>query len=346
MTKRPAGVVVAAVLLGSIALMLSFSAVGVLLTSLLMHTPQLKNGAAVRVVLAVIGILFAAMAAFDWCVVAGLFRTRNWARISIIVLGILLVLFCCGMLALLLVVIPAAQNHAGAPPPPLPHAMFAINGVLYGLLAALGVWWAVYFSLRPVRVFFSERGKLANDAPMDGSQPLAPPEQCSSDIGPARVIVLIYAVQVLFGSLMTLGFTALHLPFFFAGLLLHGEAAFFVYLLFFAIHIFIGIGLFRRLRPAYYVAIVFQLAGACSFLTLLAPSVRARALLYMQEISSRMHMGAANAPPPASFAHIQTVIYLYVGILTLVLLAIYLWGLLRDLASLPRMDAAFADPTK
>jgi hypothetical protein len=93
------------------------------------------------------------------------------------------------------------------------------------------------------------------------------------------------------------------------------------------------------------VAIAIQLVWACSMLTLLAPSVRARVLLYSQEISSRMSMGQPTASP-ISLPHLQAAIYVYVAILTVVLVGIYLWGLLRDLASLPSADAAFADSTK
>jgi hypothetical protein len=344
MTRRPPGVVVAAVLLGSIALVLSFTAIGTLLASLLIHTPQLQNGAVVRTLVGLFGLLFAGMAAFEWCVMAGLLRTRNWARISTIILGALLALFSSGMIVLWLVVVPAVQNHSRRPLPASAHMMFAVNGVIYGLLTALGIWWVVYFNLRPSRAFFTERGSRPGAALEGGQEPLMLADG-DSDVTAARVVVLIYAVQKLLGAAMMLGVTALHLPFFFAGVLLHGEAAFFGYLLFVALEIFIGIGLFRKLRPAYYVAIAFQIVGACSMLTLLAPSVRIRALLYFQEVSSRMTVGRA-APPPPSVPHMQAMIYVYVGILTLVLLGIYVWGLLRDLASLPLTDAAFADTTK
>jgi hypothetical protein len=265
-------------------------------------------------------------------------------------LGALLALYSSGMVVLWLVVIPAVQNHSRRPLPASAHMMFAVNGVIYGLLTALGIWWVVYFNLRPLRAFFTQRGSLPGAALEGGQEPLTLANE-GSDVTAARVVVLIYAVQMLdavqmlLGAVMMLGVTALHLPFFFAGVVLHGEAAFFGYLLFVALEIFIGIGLFRKLRAAYYVAIAFQIAWACSMLTLLAPSVRTRALLYFQEVSSRMTMGRA-APPPPSVPHMQAMIYVYVGIVTLVLLGIYVWGLLRDLASLPLADAAIADSTK
>jgi hypothetical protein len=164
MTKRPPGVVVSAVLLGSIALVLSFTAVGTLLASQLIHTPQLQNGAVVRTVVGIFGLLFAGMAAFEWCVMAGLLRSRNWARISIIILGALLALFSSGMIVLWLVLIPAMQNHSHRPLPASAPMMFAANGVIYGLLTALGIWWIVYFNLRPLRAFFTGRGSLPGAA--------------------------------------------------------------------------------------------------------------------------------------------------------------------------------------
>jgi hypothetical protein len=343
MTKRPSGVVVAALLLGAVALVLSFSSAGMLLASIFVHPPRPQDAAAVRIVLGIFGLLLAGMAAFEWCVMAGLLQTRNWARVSTIILGAMLALFSSGMIGMFLLVIPAMQHRSDLPPPPSAYAMAAVN-ILYGLLTALGLWWVVYFNLARVRILFTERGSLPGAAFAESPEPLRPRDR-PSDITAARVIVLMYAVQVLFGAFMMLGLTALHLPFFFAGVLLHGEAAFFGYLLFVSIQIFVGIGLFRKLRPAYYVAIAIQLVWACSMLTLLAPSVRARVLLYSQEISSRMSMGQPTASP-ISLPHLQAAIYVYVAILTVVLVGIYLWGLLRDLASLPAADAAFADSTK
>jgi hypothetical protein len=51
--------------------------------------------------------------------------------------GALLALFSSGMVVLWLVVIPAVQNHSRRPLPASAHMMFAVNGVIYGLLRDL-----------------------------------------------------------------------------------------------------------------------------------------------------------------------------------------------------------------
>jgi hypothetical protein len=113
-------------------------------------------------------------------VMAGLLRTRNWARISIIILGALLALFSSGIVVLWLVVVPAVQNHSHRPLPASAHMMFAVNGVIYGLLTALGIWWIVYFNLHPLRAFFTERGSLPGAALDGGREPLTLPMKAAT----------------------------------------------------------------------------------------------------------------------------------------------------------------------
>lgn len=149
---RPAGVVLAAVLLGIVAVF------GILCTgcgvvfAIFTHNPVLPNAfRPYAVFINAIGLCF-----FLWCgwTVIDLFRMRSWARISAAVIGILVALFAAiaggGVLAArrYAVPLPAGASNMNV------SAVMTWVAVVWFVLAAIGVWWAVYFNLAPVRAAF------------------------------------------------------------------------------------------------------------------------------------------------------------------------------------------------
>ena len=150
--RRPAGVVLAAVLLGIVAIFgILCTAPGVVF-AIFTHNPVLPNAFRPYVVFtSAIGLCF-----FLWCAwtVIDLFRMRGWARISAAVIGVLIAIFSAvaggGLLA--------ARRFA----PVLPAGATTMNvsslivgmATCYFVLAAIGLWWAVYFNLSHVRAAF------------------------------------------------------------------------------------------------------------------------------------------------------------------------------------------------
>ena len=150
--RRPAGVVLAAVLLGIVAIFgILCTAPGVVF-AIFTHNPVLPNAFRPYVVFtSAIGLCF-----FLWCAwtVIDLFRMRGWARISAAVIGVLIAIFSAvaggGLLA--------ARRFA----PVLPAGATTMNvsslivdmAICYFVLAAIGLWWAVYFNLAHVRAAF------------------------------------------------------------------------------------------------------------------------------------------------------------------------------------------------
>jgi len=153
--RRPAGVVVAAIILGLIGLFGIFLEVLLLGVVLFVQSPVIPHLPAMRVALLVANSLALCFFLFCEWTVMGLFRMRRWARMAmLIVSGVgfcLSAVLCVGMA---LVPVPALPVTRGPSPVSL-HAVFLGMAVFYGLLSLLSAWWLVYFNLKLVRVAFA-----------------------------------------------------------------------------------------------------------------------------------------------------------------------------------------------
>jgi hypothetical protein len=152
---RPAGVILAAVVLGILALLGVAGAVVSIGATLLVHNPIIRNAPMVRLWVSVFGALV--LVFYVWCgwAAAGLLRMRNWARISTAIIGGIIFLFSAGLGSALLVA------RGMAPAMPLGDSglqmqtVIVATAVVYFLFSLIGVWWLVYFNLRPVREAFA-----------------------------------------------------------------------------------------------------------------------------------------------------------------------------------------------
>jgi len=357
--KKPTGVIVAAVFLILLAIIgtlfaVIFAVVGAI-------TPHLAVTAHQSLIISIfLTAFFALPAFFTWCVAVGLIRGKNWARIGGVVLGLLIALcsalFGLGTAAAMMA--PQFQSQFG-------NARFAliIGVVFYLLLAAFGAWLAIYLNLRSVRQSFRPSIVYVPDAvaysspsaldPSATSRPPASPAyiavpspatpETSKGIALPRIVVVVLAVLSLFGSLSLLGMAAAGMPLFYLGVSLQGHAAALAMVVVAAINIVIAIGLFRRFPPAYYAALAMQLLGIVSSLALLSPSFRARAMQAGMAFAARMIPVQPVQMQPVqmqSMMHsIQNGVLLLNAILMPLVLAFFIWALLRDLASI-RNNAA------
>lgn len=153
--RRPAGVVLAASILGLIALFGIFGEVLVLGVILLVHTPVIPKFPGARAALLIVN--GAALAFFLFCewTVVGLFRLRRWARIAVLIVGGLV--FCISTVlsvGMVVVHVPPLPVTKGPSPISL-RAVFLGMSIFYGLLSLTGAWWLVYFNLAPVRAVFA-----------------------------------------------------------------------------------------------------------------------------------------------------------------------------------------------
>jgi len=160
-TKRPAGVIVAAI---ALALMAAF---GFLIAALSVAVLFLKRFAivpkipAVQITVICLDLLMLLLLLWAIWTVVGLFQLKPWARFSILALGALDLFFfgvqSVGLLMLrtrpdLPIMIPVGSGTVHITTVLLDAAVFD------GVVALIGVWWLAYFSLAHVRMAFSGDG--------------------------------------------------------------------------------------------------------------------------------------------------------------------------------------------
>jgi hypothetical protein len=166
MTRRPAGVILSAIVLGFAAALLLLLAAATFLGAMMMgHAPPpttLSPGVATpppTILIATVGAIacfYLALAVWAIATLVGLIRMRPWARISIMIIGA--GLGCLGLFSALgCFAMPLLMQSMPMPPtanPAVVHAIFLGMAVVSLLVAALGITWLVYFALRRTREAF------------------------------------------------------------------------------------------------------------------------------------------------------------------------------------------------
>jgi hypothetical protein len=135
-------------------------------------------------------LFYLALAAWAIATVVGLFRMRSWARISIMIIGGGLV--AIGLFSTAVsVAMPAMMKSMPPIPgvdPALMRIVFLIVAALWLFVAAVGVWWLVYFALRNTREAFAQaaaqRGLSPTSAGTSAAYPV--PSSPMSDFTVAR----------------------------------------------------------------------------------------------------------------------------------------------------------------
>ena len=216
----------------------------------------------------------------------GLFRLKEWARISTIVFSVLLILMSSfGLVMAAVIPLPVDPNRRL--PPYFATGMRIFMGMFALTLLSVGVWWIVFFSRRKVKEQFARvaAGYAVDTSPTAaGTVPLtlavaAPP------IVPASPLSLtILAWLMLVGGVFIPVNFVLHSPAFLFAKIITGWPAAIYFLLVLVLQLYIGIGLLR-LRPiarvvgvGYY---IFLLANLAAFY--LAPGGRARMQDFLQK---------------------------------------------------------------
>ena len=268
-------------------------------------------------------VFYLALAAWAIATVVGLFRMRNWARISMIVIGSGMAL--AGLLVTLVsAAMPLLMKSVPMPPDTNPAAVrvvFIVIAVVWFFIAVTGIWWVVYFALRRTREAFTQaamqRGLppasvtavYPTPTPMTDftvARPMvyqAPPAEAETyatpvlavppqPSAPARpVSITVIAILMFLGTLACLFMMLLPVPAFFLGVALPGWTGHVLYLVFACISAIAGFGLLRLQKPAWVLSFAFYVAGLMNVLSMAVPSVRQRVLGYQQNLSHTMGMG-------------------------------------------------------
>ncbi len=233
---------------------LIFSAV---LALAVLLTPPRETGPLPPGVMKIAGVavatVFAGGAAWGVCSGVGVFRRRNWARVSMIVFaGLLAFLGVTGALAA--IALPFGDA------PDVDHRAAAIVRAsmiaFYGLITVLGAWWLVLFTRKTAMKYFEAPERAPDERPIS--------------IG-------VVAWSLLASAVVTALAAALRSPTAFFGFVVSGWAAAAIYTVYTAALIYLGSGLLHLDNAARAWSIVFFCAVAANgVVAALSPGLRER----------------------------------------------------------------------
>ena len=313
---RPIGLVFAAIVLGFFALatLLSGTFTCIAAFAMAQHalaatpgTPPPPPPQVLKLLIAAVGIFELLVAAWGVSTIVGLVRLKSWARYSILVIGGLLTLFgitSAAFLALLPKIMAVSSPQAELPPH-LMQGMLLFLGLFYTGMAAVGIWWLVYFNLGTIKAFFLPHYAPAANPYLPTAASLATPgglpypPQAQLPPAPAGrfahvpTSIKVVACFFLFAGFLTAILTFLPFPAFLLGFYLTGLAGHLVYLAYTLLLLLIGIGLFRlenRARFGLYAITALALVNA---IVLLTPWGRARFAFYNLHLQQQMRLPAA-----------------------------------------------------
>jgi hypothetical protein len=224
-----------------------------------------------------------------WGIVTGigLWRLKNWARISIIVFSILLILMS-GFAALASLIIPIPVSPTKGIEPTTVIAVKVLMGLFWSTLLALGIWWLVFFNRSKVKAQFVQ---FAIAPPNESTLQTAYSAQ-SVPVGAAgppkakRPLSITIIAWLLLVGCFFIPFTLLmHTPVILFTKVLTGRSATLFFLVFAVAQLFIGIGLLRLRSEARMAAILlfgFGLLNSAVFYLTPGAHDRVRALMDSQ----------------------------------------------------------------
>jgi hypothetical protein len=305
-------------------------------------------------------LFYLALATWAITTVVGLFRMRNWARISIMIIGGGLA--AIGLFSTLVsVAMPTMMKSMPPTPgadPAVMRIVFLIIAALWLFVAAVGVSWLVYFALRNTREAFAQAAAQQGLSPASAgtsaaspvpsspmtdftvARPLpqehlqAPAEMYPQPIVaallqpavPARpVSITIIAILLLLGLGVTLIATLLPFPAFLFGVILSGWTSRVMYLVFACLSGIAGVGLLKLQKPAWVLTFTLYVVGLLNVVSLLLPSVRQRLLDYQQILAHTMNMPKPVFIPAPAFMNFSLFLGMAFDVLVIAFLMVLLW---------------------
>jgi hypothetical protein len=226
-----------------------------------------------------------------WGIVTGigLWRLKNWARISIIVFSVLLILMG-GFSGLITLAVPFPSTSNNAVDPAVMTGIRISMGAFMLALAGIGVWWLVFFNRSKVKEQFGQLPFVpTTGSPMQTNQFSLGTLASTNGPGAGRrpLSVTIIAWFLLLGCLFIPFTLMLRFPAVLFTKLLIGWPADLFYVSFAVAQLCIGVGLLR-LKPTARLAaiIIFAFGSVNAAVFYFAPGGHARMLALMERQQS------------------------------------------------------------
>jgi hypothetical protein len=220
-------------------------------------TPTLPPGT--RAAVAVFWLFGLALAVFGFFVALGVFRRRNWARITMLIWGGIMAVLSAFSIALVFVVFDSLPS---TPPNGMEAGTFmaflkAFVFIFYGIPLGIGIWWLALFTRpRVAAAFLTPDSLTANPPAMDIAEPSRPDptvRQSFTSRAACPLPLLILAGFLIFSSVCMVLVVLIpmtgSMPFFFFGTVFSGVTAKLMLGLLGAIVGTAGVGILK-LKPA------------------------------------------------------------------------------------------------
>jgi len=264
-------------LLGSIATL--FIGVSTFLVDSPAGTPE-NQPVYMRYIVFFSGILFVSFAAWGIASGVGLFRRKEWARLSVIVFAVILVVTAVpGLISFLLMPTPTIPHDTD---PDLSKVLFVsmhiFTALSFGILISVSIFWLWFFTKRDIRELFRGAQTVGDELSHASGRPIS-----ISIIGWYSLITACFFPLMLW----------LHFPVYLFGFIAKGLSAICILLAICAFQIGIGIGLLKLRASARILSIVYFAILIISTLAgVLIPGSQARFDAAKAEMM--MNMGAPS----------------------------------------------------
>lgn len=216
-------------------------------------------------------VFFLALSVFGIFVGVGIFRRKNWARITILVWGGFMTVVCLVAIVFALIVfgnMPSMQlpNVNSAQASQIMHFVSIGMVIFYGIPAAIGIWWLVLFTRPRVAAAFTNPVNYAPEMDASGFPQLPGGQLAQATAKPScPVPIMVIAGFLIFGAVCSLIFLVFQfpteIPYFFLGHVFAGVGGRIILSLYGLIGGVAGVGLFKLKPWALNLAIGLQLLG-------------------------------------------------------------------------------------
>jgi len=221
----------------------------------------------------------------------GLIYLRNWARISILIWGGMLIFFGgIGIPIAFLMPIPPTPNAPDLPAAGT-QAVRLIFLAIYGMPLLIGIWWLILFNRKTVKAQFA--GATGSVDPAVPRKPACPL--------PIAVLAWFYISSIL--NLLFLPFLPFRVPVLVFGRVLPGRVGLTVLILSCLALFVSGVGLLKLKPWSYSLTIVLQVFWAASTaVSMLSPNYNAVMDSFLKEMQASLHLPQTQFSP-ANFGH-------------------------------------------
>lgn len=257
-------------------------------------------------------VLMICVSIFGFATGIGVFRLKNWARISAIVWSSFCVFFGVIGIPMTLIMPFGQMPNAAAAPAGVLSFVRPLLLVLYGVPLAIGVWWLILFNRKNIKAKFA----------VGAASPGLPAEPGTRY--PVAITVIAWFFIGSAANLVPIPFIPFRIPLILFGHIIPGVSGTSFLILSGLLLLVAGIGLLKLQRWSYSFTIGLQLLFLTNgVLTVLSPNLEGILATIVRQTNNAMHLsdGSLTSPRYRYFLHGT----LYLGLLSSAVILVLLF---------------------